>query len=69
MRRAVRRLTPRKASFANLFKGKGWNRPEDANATELAGHTFERGEDVDQLGGLEAADEDSCEESALLSAR
>ncbi|KAF1365247.1 hypothetical protein EJ07DRAFT_51064, partial [Lizonia empirigonia] len=27
--RAVRKLTPRKASFANLFKGKGWNRNDD----------------------------------------
>lgn len=27
--RAVRKLTPRKGSFFNLLKGKGWNRTEE----------------------------------------
>lgn len=31
--RAVRKLTPRKSSFVNLLKGKGWNR-EDIKTTE-----------------------------------
>lgn len=28
--RAVRKLTPRKASLVNLLKGKGWNRNEES---------------------------------------
>ncbi|KAF2178886.1 hypothetical protein K469DRAFT_717867 [Zopfia rhizophila CBS 207.26] len=31
--RAVRKLTPRKASLVNLFKGKGWNKAEEPMAT------------------------------------
>lgn len=27
--RAVRKLTPRKSSFVNLLKGKGWNKEQD----------------------------------------
>lgn len=31
--RAVRKLTPRKASLVNLLKGKGWNRVEGSHST------------------------------------
>lgn len=30
--RAVRKLTPRKASLVNLLKGKGWNRAEEGHS-------------------------------------
>lgn len=39
--RAVRKLTPRKASFANLFKGKGWNRTDDTKTVDMPGHIRE----------------------------
>ncbi|KAH7139254.1 hypothetical protein B0J11DRAFT_422146 [Dendryphion nanum] len=31
--RAVRKLTPRKSSFVNLLKGKGWNKTDDQKTT------------------------------------
>lgn len=39
--RAVRKLTPRKASFVNLLKGKGWNKDEErsSDASENAMET------------------------------
>ncbi|XPS73721.1 hypothetical protein M3J09_005858 [Ascochyta lentis] len=46
--RAVRKLTPRKASFANLFKGKGWNRNDDAKPADMSEHVSELQEIVDR---------------------
>jgi hypothetical protein len=44
----VRKLTPRKASFANLFKGKGWNKNDDAKPADVPEHIRELREIVDQ---------------------
>lgn len=57
--RAVRRLTPRKASFANLFKGKGWNRADDTKTVDVPGHVRELQEIADSFDGLDAEDSDS----------
>ncbi|KAH6616525.1 hypothetical protein C7974DRAFT_442277 [Boeremia exigua] len=51
--RAVRKLTPRKASFANLFKGKGWNKTDDLKA-EMPGHVRE----LQEIEGLSTSHED-----------
>ncbi|KAI4945554.1 hypothetical protein J4E91_007896 [Alternaria rosae] len=32
--RAVRKLTPRKASLINLMKGKGWNKSDEARSSD-----------------------------------
>ena len=34
--RAIRRLTPRKASLVNLMKGKGWNKSDEAKSEDVA---------------------------------
>jgi hypothetical protein len=40
--RAIRRLTPRKASLVNLMKGKGWNKSDEAKSEDVA----ERGQET-----------------------
>ncbi|KAJ4354925.1 hypothetical protein N0V95_003390 [Ascochyta clinopodiicola] len=50
--RAVRKLTPRKASFANLFKGKGWNRNEDTKPADMREHIGELHGTADRSDGL-----------------
>jgi hypothetical protein len=64
--RAVWKLTPRKASFANLFKGKGWNKSDEANAPALSGHICELQEISDQPDSLEAANSSNMSESTTL---
>ncbi|KAF2033643.1 hypothetical protein EK21DRAFT_58127 [Setomelanomma holmii] len=39
--RAVRKLTPRKSSFVNLLKGKGWGKTDDAKAHEAPEQSVE----------------------------
>lgn len=39
--RAMRKLTPRKASLVNLMKGKGWNKSEEAKNNNLSDHNPE----------------------------
>ncbi|RYO14048.1 hypothetical protein AA0111_g12089 [Alternaria arborescens] len=34
--RAIRKLTPRKASLVNLMKGKGWNKSDEAKSEDVA---------------------------------
>ncbi|KAL1799721.1 hypothetical protein ACET3X_000063 [Alternaria dauci] len=34
--RAIRKLTPRKASLVNLMKGKGWNKTDEAKGEDVA---------------------------------
>ncbi|KAF2633631.1 hypothetical protein BU25DRAFT_464792 [Macroventuria anomochaeta] len=67
--RAVRKLTPRKASFANLFKGKGWNRNDDTKPVDVPGHVRELQEITDLSSGLEATDSDSFESGSRQHAR
>jgi hypothetical protein len=65
--RAVWKLTPRKASFANLFKGKGWNKGDEANAPALSGHVRESQDILGYSGSLGTADSsDVCESTTLL---
>lgn len=64
--RAVRKLTPRKASFANLFKGKGWNRSDDARAADMSGHVRELQDITDSNGDLEVTNRNSYESRAQL---
>ncbi|UPX14335.1 uncharacterized protein EKO05_0004822 [Ascochyta rabiei] len=52
--RAVRKLTPRKASFANLFKGKGWNRNDDAKPADMPEHIRELHKMADRSDGSDA---------------
>ncbi|KAF1932756.1 uncharacterized protein M421DRAFT_1348 [Didymella exigua CBS 183.55] len=59
--RAVRRLTPRKASFANLFKGKGWNRVDDAKTVDVSGHIRELQDIASFSDGRGDEDENNCE--------
>ena len=59
--RAVRKLTPRKASLANLFKGKGWNRNGDTNTVDMPGHVRELQDIMGLSTGLEGPDSDSFE--------
>lgn len=66
--RAVRKLTPRKASFASLLKGKGWNRNDTAKATDVAGHFRELQDITDLTTSFEAADSDSFDSSTRLHA-
>lgn len=51
--RAVRKLTPRKASFANLFKGKGWNRNDDTKPMDMPEHIRELLELTDRSNELD----------------
>jgi hypothetical protein len=67
--RAVRKLTPRKASFANLFRGKSWNRTDSTKAVDMPGHVRELQEIMDQSDGLDAADSDDVDSSSLQHAR
>ena len=67
--RAVRKLTPRKASFANLFKGKGWNKNDDTKAVDVPGHVREFQEITDLSNGLESTDSDSFESGFQQHAR
>ena len=68
--RAVWKLTPRKASFASLFKGKGWTKGDEANASALSGHIRESQEILGHSGSLETAiSEDISESTTLLPAR
>jgi hypothetical protein len=39
--RAVRKLTPRKASLKNLLKGKGWGKGEEGSIDDVPGQTTE----------------------------
>ncbi|KAI2477138.1 hypothetical protein Ptr902_11211 [Pyrenophora tritici-repentis] len=39
--RAMRKLTPRKASLVNLIKGKGWNKSDETKNTNLSDHDQE----------------------------
>lgn len=57
--RAVRRLTPRKTSFANLFRGRGWSRSEDAKVLDVPGHIRELQDIVDETDGSEGESENS----------
>ncbi|KAF2997617.1 hypothetical protein E8E13_004042 [Curvularia kusanoi] len=63
--RAVRKLTPRKASFVNLFKGKGWNRSDETGGLEAAEHLRELKEMTDQLSGLEPTDSTTYKSGVL----
>ena len=67
--RAVRKLTPRKASFANLFKGKGWNRSDGIKPVEMPGHVRELQEVKHQSDALGAADSDEIDSTSQLPAR
>jgi hypothetical protein len=53
--RAVRKLTPRKASFVNLFKGKGWNKNDDPGPTDVSEHIRGNQTIVDQSNGLDTS--------------
>ena len=67
--RAVWKLTPRKASFANLFKGKGWSKGEEASPPALSGHVRESQDILGREGSLGTAhSEDMCESATLLRA-
>ncbi|KAJ4994093.1 hypothetical protein SVAN01_00570 [Stagonosporopsis vannaccii] len=57
--RAVRKLTPRKASFVNLFKGKGRNRNDDAKAAGAS----EPFHDLQDITGLTTSFEAACSDS------
>jgi hypothetical protein len=39
--RAVRKLTPRKSSFVNLLKGKGWGKGDEAKPSDGSEHSLE----------------------------
>lgn len=62
--RAVRKLTPRKASFANLFKGKGWNRNDDTRPMDVPEHVRELQEIASQRHGFGIAESDMTESSS-----
>ncbi|KAF3032204.1 hypothetical protein E8E12_001236 [Didymella heteroderae] len=64
--RAVRKLTPRKASFANLFKGKGWNRADDTKTGYVSGHVRELQDTSFMSSGRETEDSDSFDSTVQL---
>lgn len=39
--RAVRKLTPRKSSFVNLLKGKGWGKGEEGEPQDVPEQSIE----------------------------
>jgi hypothetical protein len=67
--RAVRKLTPRKASFANLFKGKGWNRADETKTLDGPGHLRELQDITGPFNGRETEDADSYESTVQLHTR
>jgi len=67
--RAVRKLTPRKASFANLFKCKGWNRADDTKTGDVSGHVRELQDTSFTSGGRETEDSDGYDSTVQLHSR
>jgi predicted nucleic acid-binding Zn ribbon protein len=43
--RAMRKLTPRKASLVNLMKGKGWNKSDEAKSGDVSERNQETSSD------------------------
>jgi hypothetical protein len=43
--RAMRKLTPRKASLVNLMKGKGWNKSDEAKSGDVSERNRETSSD------------------------
>ncbi|KAL1656342.1 hypothetical protein SLS61_000805 [Didymella pomorum] len=56
--RAERKLTPRKASFAKLFKGKGWNRVDDTKTGDVSTFVCELQDTSFTSSGRETEDSD-----------
>ena len=66
--RTVRKLTPRKASFANLLRGKGWSRTDDPKPADMRRHVRQLQEIMDQSDVLDTADSDDFDPSSRLQA-
>lgn len=67
--RAVRKLTPRKGSFANLFMGKGWNRTDDTKIGDVSGHVREFQDTSSISNGREKEDSDGYDSTVQLHSR
>jgi hypothetical protein len=47
--RAVRKLTPRKSSFVNLLKGKGWSKGDEEKPQDMPEQSIETSPHISQL--------------------